>query len=84
MSKSLLKNSVWYVGITADIEQRLFGYHKVPRKNHWFIYRKALTHHSARNIESKYHEAGCRGSHGGGDDTSVYVYAYVISPQTVE
>lgn len=29
----------WYVGITHDVAQRLFGDHKAPRKEHRFIHR---------------------------------------------
>ncbi len=42
--------STWYTGITFDIDSRLFGDHKVPRKNHWYIYRGAQSNVAARNI----------------------------------
>ncbi len=84
MVKSQVNSAGWYVGITSDIEQRLFGYHQVPRQNHWFIYRRAFNDTDARNIEAAYHKAGCKGAGGGGDSTTVYVYAYVITKQTVQ
>jgi hypothetical protein len=84
IQKSGKANSQWYVGITADIEKRLFGDHQVPRENHWYIYRRALNANEARNIEAAYHTAGCQGAGGGGDDTAVYVYAYVVTAQTRE
>jgi len=84
MLKSGVVNSGWCVGITSDIDERLFGYHRVPRKNHWFIYRRAASCKEARAIEAAYHKVGCKGSGGGGDDSSCYVYAYVITPATVE
>lgn len=84
MKQSGLANHNWYVGITSDVNERLFGSHNVPRKNHWYIYRRANSDTEARNIESAYHKAGCKGSGGGGDHTAVFVYAYVITPQTVE
>ena len=85
MQKSSLNNSSWYVGFTSDIEQRLFGFHQVPRKDHWFIYRQSLNSTDARAVEAAYHKVGCRGSGGGGGDhSSVYVYGYVITAQTVE
>jgi hypothetical protein len=84
MQKSAIANSSWYVGVTSDIEDRLFGFHQVPRKDHWYIYRRAINADEARTIEAAYHRAGCKGSGGGGDQTTAYVYAYVITSQTVE
>ena len=84
MKLSGFTNPNWYVGITSDINERLFGSHNVPRKDHWYIFRRANSDTDARNIESAYHRAGCKGSGGGGEHTTVYVYAYVITTQTVE
>jgi hypothetical protein len=84
MKKSGILNKDWYVGITSDINERLFGFHQVPRENHWFIYRRALNSSEARSIEAAYHRAGCTGGGSGGDHTAVYIYAYVITPTTVE
>ena len=84
MQKSGIPNSSWYVGVTSNIEERLFGFHQVPRKDHWYIYRRAINGDEARAIEAAYHRAGCKGSGGGGDYTAVFVYAYVITSQTVE
>ena len=66
----------WYAGITSDIESRLFGAHKVPRKNHWFIFREATSARAAREIEDALLKAGLDGNTGGGDDASTYVYCY--------
>jgi len=84
MLKSGISNSGWYVGITSDVEERLFCYHRVPKQNHWFIYRRAIDQDEARDIEAAYHKAGCKGAGGGGDRDAVYVYAYVITSRTVE
>jgi hypothetical protein len=84
MKLSGFPNSSWNVGITCDIEERLFGYHRVPRKDHWFIYRRATDSEEARAIEAAYHRVGCKGGSGGGDHTATYVYAYVINSNTVE
>jgi hypothetical protein len=84
MQKSGIVNSGWYVGITSDVEERLFGYHRVPRQNHWFIYRCAGNHNEARAIEAAYHKAGCKGGCGGGDYNSKFVYAYAITAGTLE
>lgn len=84
MKKSGIPNAKWYVGITSDINERLFGYHNVPRQNHWYIHRRADNATDARYIETAYHNAGCKGSGGGGNKTAVFVYSYVITQQTVE
>ncbi len=84
MQKSGIANSGWYVGITSDVEERLFGYHRVPRHNHWYIYRRAIDGAEARDVEAAYHRAGCKGAGGGGDRGAVYVYAYAITLVTVE
>jgi hypothetical protein len=75
--------SSWYVGITSDIDQRLFSDHAVSRTGAW-IWRRAESHRESRDIEMAYHDAGCRGSHGGGNYTAVYIYAYLITQTTVE
>lgn len=69
--------SNWYCGITANIESRLFGDHGVPRKEHWFAYRECTSSEGARNVEKAFLGHGCDGGTGGGDDTAVYVYAYL-------
>ncbi|MGB2678376.1 MAG: hypothetical protein WAN12_14920 [Candidatus Acidiferrum sp.] len=84
MRSSGIPNSKWYVGITSDIEQRLFGHHKVPRQNHWFIYRRCASADDARSLEAAYHRAGCQGAGGGGDASASVIYAYVITQTTVE
>jgi hypothetical protein len=84
MDSSKIPYKRWYVGITADIDTRLFGSHNVPRQGAWYIYRRAFSSEKARAVESAFHNAGCQGAGGGGDDTAVYVYAYVITETTVE
>jgi len=82
MQKQGGKPADWYVGITDDIDQRLFIDHKVPRQNHWFAYRKAASAGHARSAEKVFLDYGCDGGGGGGDDKSVYVYAYLKGPNT--
>jgi hypothetical protein len=84
MQRSGIPNASWYVGVTSDIEERLFGFHRVPRQNHWFIYRRCINANAARALETAYHRVGCKGSTGGGDESCVYIYAYVITQTTVE
>jgi hypothetical protein len=75
--------SGWYVGITSDIEQRLFAGHRVPRKNHWYAYRKAINADEARAAEKAFLDAGCDGGTGGGEEDATYVYAYLKGTETV-
>ena len=84
ITKSGSPNNRWYVGITSNVQERLFGYHNVPRQNAWWIYRQCTSAAEARALETAYHQAGCQGAGGGGDEDSVYIYAYVITPTTVE
>ena len=84
MNRSGISNRQWYVGITSDIEQRLFHSHGVPRSNYWYIFREAHNANEARLIMDAYHKAGCKGVGGHGDATSTFVYAYVTSAQTRE
>lgn len=84
MKASGAANGRWNVGITADVEKRLFGDHKVHRQNDCWIYRTATNSEQARAIEAAYHRAGCKGGGGGGDHTAKIVYAYVIKSTTVE
>jgi hypothetical protein len=77
--------NTWYVGITADVNQRLFTEHNVPRKNAWFIYREAFSADDAREVEkSMIEKYGTKGGPGGGDNNSKYVYAYKITSSTIE
>jgi hypothetical protein len=84
MKQSGVRNSGWYVGIARDPRDRMFNAHNVPEKNHWWIIRNADTHLIAREVESAYHDAGCMGGPGGGDEATRSVYAYVITSATVE
>ena len=69
--------SDWYCGITEDIQSRLFGNHKVPKKGHWYIYRECTNSTVAREVEKALLNNGCDGGSGGGDEDAVYVYAYL-------
>lgn len=78
------QRSHWYVGITADIDQRLHGAHGVPKKNHWYAWREAVTADDARSIEQAFLQWGCDGGSGGGDSRSRFVYAYLKTAATVQ
>ena len=75
--------STWYCGITSDWQSRLFDEHKVPQeKDYWYIARQCYNNNAARNVEDALLKLGCDGGAGGGDQTSVYVYAYLKGTMT--
>ncbi len=75
--------SDFYVGITNDIERRLFTEHNVD-KNDWWIYCSAINKIEAQSVEEYFLEKGMKGDTGGGTDDSTYVYCYEITPSTKE
>lgn len=76
--------SKFYIGITNDIERRLFGEHNVPRNGHWRIHREAINKEHAQAVEEHFLNKGMKGDTGGGTDDSVWVYCYKITSNTVE
>lgn len=83
INKEGSKKKTWYVGITEDIEQRLFGDHKVPKQNAWRIYKEADNFEDAREIENYFIETiGTDGGTGGADEDAKYIYAYKKTDQT--
>lgn len=76
----------FYIGITSDVNARLFGAHKVPRENHWWIYRFADNEQIARDVERHYIDLGMQGGEGGGtgEGNVTCVYCYAIANYTVE
>lgn len=82
INKSTYPAAHWYAGITENIEQRLFGYHAVPKQNSWYIYLPANNSSQARYIEKYLLNWGCDGGDGGGDQNAVFIYAYYKAPGT--
>lgn len=76
--------SDFYVGITNDIERRLFEEHKVSKENAWWIYRVADTKAVAQAVEEYFLDKGMRGDTGGGTEDTTYVYCYEITNYTEE
>lgn len=74
--------STWYAGITSDINQRLFTEHNVPKKDHWYCWRETVSSAAARSVEKALLELGCDGGTGGGDNSAVFVYAYLKTSVT--
>ena len=74
--------AAWYVGITKNVDERLFGRHKVRSNGNAWIYRSAETDAVARPVEQHFLDLGMDGGAGGGDDDAVIVYAYKKSAGT--
>lgn len=72
------------MGITNDVERRLFDEHNVQKDDHWWIYRAAIDKSTAQHVEEYYLDKGMKGDTGGGTDDSTYVYCYEITRNTVE
>ena len=73
-----------YIGITNDIERRLFGEHNVNKENAWWIWREACDKWTAQEVEEYFLEQGMKGDTGGGNNGTVYVYCYEITNNTIE
>ena len=71
-----------YVGITLDVQDRLFGDHNVSKENGHWIYRTASSNGIARDVEQHFLDAGMDGGPGGGSIASRSVYAYKKTPDT--
>lgn len=75
----------WYIGITENIQIRLFVEHAVNKNTDYWIYRKCSSADEARRIE-KYiimnYQAD--GGLGGGNDNSKFVYVYKKERHTKE
>ncbi len=76
----------WYVGITNNIDRRLFDEHEVDETNGKYFFRDAETYESADKIERyllttypllKVH-------HGLGAEDSTLVYIYMVAKSTKE
>jgi hypothetical protein len=83
IQQSGFANNRWYVGLTSNVEARLFGDHNVSRGGVW-IHGRCSSASEARALEAAYHRVGCQGAGGGGDNDSVYIYAYLVTSTTVE
>jgi hypothetical protein len=66
-----------YVGITKDVERRLFQEHGVDREDPSdYFATDAGTFFNARAIEDYFVNQGCSGARGGGDVDTTIIYAY--------
>ncbi|WP_303924974.1 hypothetical protein [Draconibacterium sediminis] len=76
--------SDYYAGISRNPKDRLFNEHHVDENNGCWIFRKAINIAHARAAEKELLAKGMKGGDGGGDGTSIYVYAYLVTATTVE
>lgn len=78
--------SDFYVGTTNDAKKRLFDEHHVDKDHQWWIFSAADNEEIAQQVEKHYLQFGTRGSFCGDkkEGNAVYVYAYVVTPKTVE
>ena len=77
--------SNWYAGIASDPERRLFSEHNVDKEGNGWCYCKAIGINNSRLAEKTLIEKyGFDGGTGGGDDSSIYVYVYRETQNTVE
>lgn len=76
--------SDFYVGITNDVDRRLFQEHNVDRDTMWWVYSTADSKDTAQKVEEHYLGMGMKGSTGGGTDESRVVYCYAVTPTTID
>ena len=78
------KYSDWYVGIASSPQDRLFVDHSVSQDGNW-VYAEAKSHFEARTVEQYFiDKLKTKGGPGGGDNTTKFVYAYLITNSTKE
>ena len=76
--------SNYYVGITNDINRRLFDEKKKKKKKDYWIYRTADSKSIAQKVEEYFLNLGMQGDTGGGTDDTCIVYCYRITSSTIE
>ena len=72
----------WYVGITDNVQGKLFDEHQVHYQNDAWIYRMAASELEAQRVEEYFLEYGLDGRKGSGRPDSRAVYAYRKSMDT--
>ncbi len=75
-------NSQWYVGISSDVQVRLFNDHKLNEQNDEWAHSTADTADIARSVEKHFLDAGLDGGSGGGDEGTTIVYVYLKLSRT--
>lgn len=72
----------WYIGITNDIERRLYAEHSVRQYIDKYDYNLVTSGEVASEIEMYFLEKGCDGHQGGTRPSSRWIYIYKKAPQT--
>ncbi len=76
--------SDWYCGITNDVRRRVFEEHRLPENGLLFSC-ECASKGQAEAVENAFIEGNnCAGGRGGGNDESVHVYVYKMTPNTVD
>ena len=73
-----------YIGITSDVNRRLFGFHNVDEEHNLWIHCPADNIRTARMVEKYFLDLGMQGGDGGGNDNSTTVYCYEVTKYTRE
>jgi hypothetical protein len=73
----------WYVGITSDVEERLFKGHNVDQASKGWVWRQAFDVVHARSAEAMLLNRGHDGGGGGGNHATIFVYAFRKDLSTV-
>ena len=75
----------FYVGITNDIQRRLFDEHQVDEETGCYSVATATSHDSAGKIEKYLLDTyPFEGDTGGGNEQTIFVYIYLITDNTRE
>ena len=72
----------FYVGIATDPKDRLINGHGINHAIPHIYWDQALGTDTVRAIEKYFLEKGTKGGPGGGDNSTRYIYAYLITPTT--
>ena len=75
--------SDWYIGVTNNPMVGLFNTHNVDKRKDGWIHTPTSSDKVSRAVENRFLKThGTDGGPGGGDETSVFVYAYLKGPGT--
>ena len=74
--------SDWYVGITNDINRRLYDEHQVDKKQDKWIHSPADSKDIAQEVEEYFLDKGMDGDTGGGYKNTTHVYAFKKNSHT--
>lgn len=82
MSKYGRLHSQFYIGIASNPKDRLINGHRVSSGIPYIYWKNSLNTNIVRAIEKHFLDKGCKGGPGGSDNSTNYIYAYLITPQT--